>query len=103
MDVTNYRVHNEQFHVKTFDFPIVMLSKGSQNEDESKISYNLRDLLYAFKENEENVALKINIAFRSDNFWAFGKYVYIFFFFQNSNNKTYRKNTTNPYKRFENQ
>lgn len=66
-------MNNEQFHLRTFDFPIVLLSKCSDVfENSMGQTPRFEDLLVSFTENEFS-ALKAILNFKNNKSQILGK------------------------------
>lgn len=72
INIESYQILNEEYHLRTFDFPVILLCKPCANESDYK-SFILENL-FLTTHGREDAALKMQIAFRMRRSFKCGEF-----------------------------
>lgn len=73
IDIGDYQLDNDEYHLRAFDFPVILLNQPVKMESGSQLTYHLEDLLLMHSEEREYSAMKINICLKADKYLSCGK------------------------------
>lgn len=74
IDIGEYQLVNDEYHLRAFDFPIILLNQPVNIEPDFTSEFCLEDLL-TYPMERKSSALKINVCFIVDKRFMYGKYL----------------------------
>lgn len=72
INIENYQILNEEYHLRTFDFPVILLCNPCTNPSDYK-NFILENL-FLTSHDRDDAALKIKIAFRIQRAFRCGEF-----------------------------
>lgn len=72
INIESYQILNDEYHLRTFDFPVILLCKPCTNEFDYKSL--ILENLFLTSHGREDAALKMKVAFRMHRNFKWGKF-----------------------------